>query len=96
VPYKAKVVLNCRPGVPTGLDQLVEAFLRDGVRFVAVVGESADRIEQLIDEFVVADGSDQSRYILTSSHPHETLAEALRFAEGLTGEYTGDVQVVDV
>ena len=96
MPYKAKVVLNCRSGVPPGLDQLVETFLRDGVRFVAVVGDSADRVEQLIDELVVGDGSDEGRYILTSCHAHETLAEAVGFAEGLTGEYSGDVQVVDV
>jgi argininosuccinate synthase len=71
-------------------------FLRDGVKFVGVVGESASFVEDLIDEIVVGDGRDETRYILTSSHARETLAEAVRFAEELTGEYSGDVQVVEV
>jgi len=74
----------------------VEAFLRDGVKFVGVVGVDAAHVEDLIDELVVGDGSDNERFILTSSHEHESLDEAVQFARNLTGEYAGEVQVVDV
>ena len=96
MPYRNKVVLNCRPGPRPGLGDLVETFLRDGVKFVGVVGPDASFIEELIDQQVVGDGTNQERFILTSSHEGETLEEALEFARGLTGDYEGEVQVVDL
>jgi hypothetical protein len=96
VPYQTKIVLHCRSGVPTNLEALVEAFIRDGVKFVGVVGQGSGTVEDLIDSFVVGDGSDPSRFILTSSHPKETLEQAVHFASELTGEYAGSVQVVEV
>jgi hypothetical protein len=52
------------------------------------------------DEVVISnghgDGSDSSRYILTSFHPDESLDEVIEFAKSLTGEYAGEVQVVEL
>lgn len=78
------------------LDALVERFLADGVAFVALVGEDCSRVEDIIDELLVGDGSDQSRFILTSSHPGAAISEAEEFARSLYGEYAGEeVQVVE-
>ena len=64
--------------------------------FIAVVGEDCTRIEDLIDEIVVGEGT-SDRSILTSSHPNETVAHAVAFAKSLTGEYEGEeVQVVEI
>jgi hypothetical protein len=39
----------------------------------------------------------QDRFILTSSHPGESIADAIEFARLLTDEYAGeDVQVVEL
>jgi hypothetical protein len=73
---------------------MVEDFIREGVAFVGVVGEDCIKIEDIIDQLVVGDGSDESRFILTSSHPEETVEDALNFAESLTLEYEGEAQVV--
>jgi hypothetical protein len=79
------------------LDALVERFLSDRVAFVAVVGDDCSRVEDIIDELLVGDGSDQSRFILTSSHPGAAIAEAVEFARSLYGEYAGEeVQVVEL
>lgn len=96
VAYGHKVVLHLRSTVRPNLDDLVESFLRDGVRFVGVVGVEASFVEDVIDEIVVGDGSDPDRFILTSSHEHQSVEEALEFARGLTGEYAGEVQLVEV
>jgi hypothetical protein len=95
MPYLHKIFLNCRARPPIGLENLVETFLRDGVKFVGVVGDGAGFIEELIDQLVVGDGTNDKRFILTSSHEGESLEQALEFARGLTGEYAGEVQVVD-
>jgi hypothetical protein len=96
MPHLSKIVLHCPNGEPPGLDALVETFLKDGVIFVGVVGKDASRIEDIIDEIVVGDGSDDTRTLLTSSHERQTLEQALNFAQMLTGEFAGDVQVVEV
>ena len=96
MPYAPRIVLHSLSGAPNGIDALVEAFLKDGVKFVGVVGKDAARIEDMVDEAVVGDGSDHSRFLLTSSHEGETLEEALEFAQMLSDEYGSGVQVVEV
>jgi hypothetical protein len=93
--YSKKVVLSCPTGSTRGLESLVEDFIHQGVTFIAVVGQDCTRIEDLIDEIVVGEGT-SDRSILTSSHPNETVAHAVAFAKSLTGEYEGEeVQVVE-
>ena len=96
MPFGKKIVLHTPSGYAPSLDDLVEKFVQDGVKFVAVEGNDCARIEDIIDELVVGDGSDDSRLILTSSHPDETLDEAIEFARCLTGEYAGDVEIVEL
>jgi hypothetical protein len=95
--YQKKIVLHCPQGYNEKVDAMVEDFIRDGVYLVAVVGNDCDKVEDIIDELVVGDGSDESRYILTSSHPGETIDEVVAFAKSLTGEYSdSEVQVVEL
>ena len=96
VAYGPKIVLHCRSSQRPDLEPLVEAFLRDGVKFVGVVGVDASHVEDIIDEIVVGDGTNSERFILTSSHENESLAEAVEFARSLSSEYSGEVQVVEV
>lgn len=91
-----KVVLHCPKGYRMELDALVEQFIADGVAYVGVVGEDCSRVEDIIDELVVGDGSDQSRFILTSAHPGESVEEALEYARSLYAEYSGEVQLVEL
>ncbi len=91
--YGRKIVLHCPTGYKLELDAMVEQFINDGVAFVGVVGNDCSRVEDIVDE-LVGDGSDQNRFILTSSHEGESLAEAVEFAESLRGEYDGQAQVV--
>jgi hypothetical protein len=94
--YSKKIVLNCPHGATLSLDSLVEDFLQQGFLFIAVVGPECSRVEDLIDELVVGDGR-RDRFILTSSHPGESVADAISFARLLTGEYAGDeIQIVEL
>jgi hypothetical protein len=90
-----KIVLHCRNGATPRLDPLVEEFIPDGVIFVGVVGKDCAQVEDTIDEIVVGKG-DRDHDLLTSSHPNESVEEAVRFAGSLTGKYAGEVQVVEM
>lgn len=96
MPYPRKVVLHCSSGYRIELDSLVERFLADGVAFVGVVGPDCARVEDIIDELVVGDGSLEPRTLLTSAHPGESVAEALEFARSLSGEYGEEVALVEL
>lgn len=96
MPFAPKVVLHCPTGYHAALDGLVEQFLACGVKFVAVVGHDCERVEDIIDELVVGDGSIPARVLLTSSHPGESVADAVEFAGSLSGEHSGEVQVVEL
>ncbi len=76
------------------MDALIESLIRDGVKFVGVVGDDCEKIEDIIDEMVVGEGNNNN-FILTSSHPGESLEEAIEFARSLSLEYAGEVQVVE-
>ena len=96
MPYAKKIVLCCPHGCRPRLDGLVEDFIRDGVVVVAVVGEDCSRVEDIIDELVVGDGS-RDYHLLTSSHPGESVAEAIEFVRGLTLELEGEeIEVIDL
>ena len=92
--YLAKVVLHCPGGLHGGLVDLVQAFIRDGVTFVAVAGKDTDLIEDIIDEVCVGDGT-QPYSMLTTSHPGESLAAVAEFAQSLSLEFVGPVQIVE-
>jgi hypothetical protein len=94
--HPKKIVLHCPQGYQARVDTLVSEFIRDGVSFVGVVGQDCARVEDIIDELVVGDGTREPYSMLTSSHPDETVAEAVEFAEALTGEYAGEVHVIEV
>ena len=78
--YPPKIVLHMPISDEALLDGFVEDCLRDGVDLIAVVGPGASRIDDLIDEIVVGDASNDSRLITTSFHEDETLQEVLAFA----------------
>jgi hypothetical protein len=94
--YGRKIVLHCLSGYKPELDEMVEQFLRDGVVFVGVLGKDCSRVEDIIGELVVGDGNNETRFILTSFHEDESLDEAIDFAKSLSGEYAGEIQVVQL
>ena len=94
MPFSKKIVLHCKSGYRPELDALIEQFLSTGVIYVGVVGPDASRIEDIIDEICVGDGTNP-RYLLTANHEGESVAVAVDFANSLIQEYAGDTQVVE-
>ena len=77
MPLARKLILHVPVSYEALLDGFVEACLGDGVSLVAVVGLGCARIEDIIDEIVVGDGSDETRFLCTSSHPDEPFEDVL-------------------
>lgn len=69
--------------------------MRDGVKFIGVVGDECVEVEDAIDEIVVNCGNNSNGFILTSSHPGESVEDVVEFAHFLVIEGADDVQIVE-
>ena len=92
--YALKIILELPLSNEQELQPFVEACLRDGVSLIAIVGQGASRVDDLIDELVVADGSDPRRYIPTTMHSDEPVEHVMQFAALWEAELGGAVQLV--
>ena len=90
MPYSTNIVLHCSRGCEARVVPLVEEFMRDGVRWVCVVGPDCAKIEAIIEEVISGDETRGPYEMLTSSH--KTVAEAMEYASSLKGK----VHVVEV
>lgn len=79
--YAHKIILHAPVPDEQLLEPFVEQCLRDEVSIIAVIGPDSGRVEDIIDEIVVGDGSDPDRYVCTSSHTHETFDEVVGFLQ---------------
>ena len=88
-----RVVLHSPVSDRAALESFVEQCLHDEVALIAVVGDDAEALETEIDWLVVGDGSDDGRFVVTSSHPGESLQEVLDFAAAWHCEREGLLEV---
>ena len=79
--YAQRIILHAPPWHSPKLEAFVEKCIQDKVVLVCVVGNDCARVEDVIDELVVGDGSDDSRFLNTTSHPNASIAEVQAFAE---------------
>ena len=93
MPYAQRIVLHAPAWDSPALAEFVEACLRDRVVLVCVVGSDCARVEDVIDELVVGDGTDPSRFLTTTSHPDESLEDVKAFAEAWVVDVDRDVGV---
>ena len=89
-----KIVLALPISDEAALATFVEQCIARNVSLIAVHGEGCEQIEDEIDWLIVGDGTDDSRFITTSSHPGETLEEALEFAKAWWVNADGPTEVV--
>ena len=90
-----KIVVHSVRGFSPEFAACVADWIKSGVVFLGIVGKDAVRLEDLADEVAVGDGTTTPYFLLTTSHPGESLADAVAFADALTGEHAGPVQVVE-
>lgn len=91
-----KIVLALPLSDEALLPVFVERCIADRVSLIVVVGEGCEGIEDEIDWLIVGDGTDDIRFIATSSHPGETVEEATEFAAMWAGGADGAVSVVRI
>jgi hypothetical protein len=92
--FAPKLILHSPVSDERLLNKFVEQCLRDKVSLLAIVGAGCGRLEDIIDEIVVGDGSDGKGFLCTTSHPNEPLDEVLNMAEMWELEKADPVQEI--
>ena len=80
-----KIVLHSKRGYHPDLDALVADWMKEGVKYVGVIGVNASYVEEMIDELCVGDGSD----------PHPSRAIICEALSGNLCRCTGYWQIVE-
>ena len=73
---------------------MIESYIQNRVQYIGIVGKDSSRIEDIINEIIVGDGSENRPFILTAFHPNESIDDAVELAMSLSEEFTGEVQIV--
>jgi hypothetical protein len=81
MPFSRKIILHVPVSDEALLEKFVEQCIKDCVSLVAIFGPDCEKVEDLIDDFIVGDGSDETRHFCTSAHPNESLTEVLEMVE---------------
>ena len=92
--FARKLILHSPISDEGLLDEFVEQCLRDGVSLLAIIGPGCTRLEDVIDEIVVGDGSDPSRFLCTTSHPDDDFNTVMNMAETWEADKNDPVQEV--
>ena len=94
MPRPPNIILHSPLRDPAVLDVFVERCLADRVAWIAVVGDDAAIVEDLIDEIVVGEGTDPGRFILTTSHSTQSSEGLLDLISVLSQDGTAEVEQV--
>ncbi|TIX89868.1 hypothetical protein [Rhizobium sp. P44RR-XXIV] len=89
-----KIILHSPVSDSSRLRDFIERCLAEKVLLLAIVGREADKLEDQVDWIVVGDGSDPSRFLCTTSHPHESLEDVLDMANAWEADADACVEQV--
>lgn len=96
MPISDRVLLRCSRGYRLELDALVATWMQEGVKYVGVLGVDTSKVEDIIDELCVGDGSNPYPMLTACHAPHETIDDAMFLANQLSGDFIGEVRIVDL
>jgi hypothetical protein len=89
-----KIILHVPVSDEALLEDFVEQCLHDSVSLLAIVGDGCARVEDIVDAIVVGDGSDNTRFLCTTSHPDESIEDVLNMVTGWEFERGDPVEQV--
>lgn len=90
-----KFILVSENGYDKCHDKLLESLLDEKYELFCAVGKDCELWEDIMDEIAVGDATNP-RFIVTTSHPYETLEEVIDFATSFRTEETSEIKIVYV
>lgn len=96
-PFVLFVGADATRSIPEPYFSVAERLLRMGVAYVLCWGPDCQRAEDVFDEAIVGDGTrDPFDTVMTTSHPSESICQALEFATSATALRDGTAPPCEV
>jgi hypothetical protein len=95
VPAK-KIVLHSHVPYNRGHNALLEQLLRRGVVLFCTVGVDCGRWEEAMDWTCIGPDGQGRGFVVTTSHPDESLADVVAFAEAWHLDEPSFVEIIEV
>jgi len=94
--FAPRIILNCPINDESKLPEFVDKCLIDSVSLVAAFGPGSPRIHDILDELIVGDGSDHSRFFCTTWHEQEPLEDVVNMLKYWKADGDGVFDVVSL
>lgn len=91
-----RVVLHTQVPYDRCYDELLQRLIEREIALLCVVGVDCEAWEDAMDQACVGSDGAGQRFVLTSSHPDETLAEVVALAKVMRLDDAGGVEVIEV
>lgn len=89
-----KYILHSPVSDCSQLEQFIERCLKEKASLLAIIGPGCSELEDTIDEIVVGDGSDVTRFLCTTSHPDESFEDVFSFVQTWEFDDAGKIHQV--
>ena len=91
-----RVVLHTQVPYDRRYDELLQRLIEREIALLCVVGVDCEAWEDAMDQACVGPDGEGQRFVLTSSHRDETLAQVVTLAKVMRFEDAGGVEVIEV
>lgn len=95
MPIAKKIVLVSTKGYDASHDDLLRVLIERRIHLFCAVGVDCELWENVMDELVVGHAGEYAWHVTTTSHPGETTAEVIAFAEMFHLDEPSDVEVIE-
>ena len=95
----SKIVLISRSGYSKDHDTLLKELIESGIELFCAVGIDCEKWEEAMDWICVeldANNINPGVCCTTTSHPDESIEDAIFFAENWSGEKNGKVEIIEI
>ena len=91
-----KIVLVSRRGYDPSSDALLRELIARRIELFCAVGRQCGVWERAMDELVIGPTGEGDWHVTTTSHPGETVAAVVAFAEQWTLDEPSETEVIEI
>ncbi len=91
-----KVILISSTKYKAEYDDILNSLIKRKIELFCVVGVDCQNWEEALDWLFIEGNNDESKLVITTSHPDETIEEVKEFAAQWETEGNSEIQIIKI
>jgi len=91
-----KVILSTNKKYNSEHEDLLASLVERKIELFCAIGEDCENWEEALDSACFNEKGEEIGFIVTTSHPNETLEEVKEFAEQWNGTGNSEIQIIKI